>query len=271
MSSSSALRLLPLLIFAAGCDTALPGKGPQTSYCEALCEWAIECSAAERTVDQAALLESCLTDARASDPSCAEAESEEGLDTVTGAALQECTDAIEEASNAGECGPFTGSLDEQVTATTPTECAGQGSDAQDTFDQVQESTNETNDELCDRMSGTFCGQLETCILGALGVSEIPEKLIEAAGGTPADLCVEQLAPITDKCKADELYAPEEDVTDVNTARQTARMCLEDIAEIPCADLLAGNLPKSCAGAFSSTEDALAFGEALLGVAGAFIK
>jgi hypothetical protein len=272
MSNRRTPSLLPVLAFLLpiACDgDGIPGGKPQTSYCEALCDWAVLCASAEREVDQASLLDRCLEAARANDPSCAEAESKNGLDAASAAALQECTDAIEEAATAGECDAFTGRIDEQQTATAPAECASQ-EDAQQTFDEVQESTAETSDELCERFTDSYCDRLQDCLLGALGVTEIPQDLIDAAGGTPAELCEAQIAPITDSCKAEDRYAPEESVTDVNTARQAARTCLADLTSLPCSDLLAGEIPASCAGSFTSTDDATAFAQALIDVAGAFL-
>jgi len=265
-------RLIPVLFGCAaltvtvGCDEAkdaLEG-GEQTSYCEALCDWAVECADGEREVDIAALSAQCLEDTRASDAACAEAEAGT-LDTVSAATLSECTDAVAEAAAAGECGGFTGSIDELKIATTPAECGSQGADAQETFTQAQSSTAETNDELCERFTESFCTQIDTCVISEIFGDSIPSEVIDLLG-TPLDLCIDRLSTVTDTCIADGLYGAEEDLSDVNTARQSARECLTDIEELTCDQLFSGEVPKLCGGSFTDTETALTFFEALAGVA-----
>jgi len=254
------------LTATVGCDEAkdaLEG-GVQTSYCEALCDWAVTCAEGERSVSAEALSAECLTSTRALDASCADAEGGT-LDTVSAAALTECTDAIADAADAGECDNFTGSIDDLKIATTPTECGTQGADAQETFSEAQSSTSETNDELCERFTESFCTQLDTCIIAEVFGDSIPQEIIDALG-QPVDLCVDQLSTVTDTCIADDLYGAEEDLSDVNTARQSARECLTDIEALTCDDLFSGNVPKLCGGSFTDTDTALSFFEALAGVA-----
>jgi len=259
------------LVALAACSTS---KEDQPSYCEAVCDWAVQCAAAERTVDETALRDQCLESTRAADASCADAENKD-LNPAESTALSECTDAVDSAASSGDCGAFTGSLDEIKAGTAPAECiASEGDAAQDTFDAAQDTTAETNDELCERLSDSFCTQIESCVLGALGIdttSEISQDLIDAAGGTPHDACMVAVDSQTQSCKSDSLYEPEAGTTDVNTARQGARECLADFVSLSCDDLFAGNLPATCAGAFSSKDDVTAFASALVDVAGVFVS
>lgn len=259
------MRLLSLFsLLLLSCSTTTKES---KSYCEALCDWAVSCAASEREVDEAALSEQCLTDTSAVDEGCGTTPS----DPASQAALDACTGDIDVAASNGECSGFTGTVDELKSATTPTSCATQGTDAQATFSAAQSSTQETGAELCERFSQSFCDQLQTCVLGALGVSEIPQELIDAAGGTPADLCMQAVEPQTTTCTTNDLYAAEESLDDVNTARQSARACISDLGTLSCEDILAGNLSATCAAAFSSTEDATAFGTAVVGVAGEYVE
>lgn len=243
-------RGMLVLLSALACK----GDKEQRSYCQALCEWAVGCAAADRDIDQAAEFEECLANTSASDPSCAAAD-EGSLNPVEAQALEPCVNAIDEAATNGECSVFTGTPAEVLSGTAPTECATQGADAVATFEAAQSSTVETNEEMCNRYAETFCQRAEECIIGDLG-GDIPQAVIDAVGGTPFELCVQAMAPVfTNDCIAENLYAPEEGVTDINTARQAARTCMVQFSEVPCSDLTNPDaLPEECAASQSSPED-----------------
>jgi hypothetical protein len=252
------------LILALMALTACKGE-PQPSYCEAVCDWAVSCAATEREVDEAALLETCLADARAADPTCADAEAGK-INAATRKLLTTCTDAIDAAAGAGECDGFVGSVDDQKTATTPKECATLGADSQSTFEAARTATAETNEELCARFTETICVKLDECVLGDLGGS-IPDAVVTAMGGTPLEICIQRLDPLlTAECVASGLYAPEESLTDVNTARQGARECLVGFSETTCEDLYAGSFAPECGAAFTSTEQSVEVAGALFTLA-----
>jgi hypothetical protein len=258
-----ALLALPLLF---GCDkvsdvTDNIGADVESSYCEALCDWAVACAAEEREVDEAALRQQCLDATHAADSSCAEAEAGE-LSETDAIAVNTCVDAIEAEQAAGECGAWTGSYDELATSAMPADCAGLGAEAQDTFEAAQQGASESNDELCTRMTHEYCLTLEECLLGEIYDGEIPQEVLDLLGGTPVQLCETRLDGITSGCIEDNLYAPEESRADLNTARQAARECLEGLAEMSCSDLWSGDVPKVCSAAFSSAEDGLEFFGAL---------
>jgi hypothetical protein len=95
---------------------------------------------------------------------------------------------------------------------------------------------------------------------------VPQAAIDALGD-PYEACVARLDPaFTSGCVSDDLYAAEVAFDEVNTARQGARECLAGIGSVGCEDLLAGNLPPYCAASFTSTEQATAFGVAVIELA-----
>lgn len=240
------------------------GGEPARSYCEAVCDWAVGCQATERDVDAAALRAQCLAETRAADPSCGKAE-DGAIDPLSAQALAECVSAVDDLAASAECGAFVGSIDEIKQGAPPPACATQGAGAASTFEAGRDATTETGPALCQRYTSTSCDRAQTCVLEDLGGSLPPAA--QDALGSPYDLCVERLDPVfTSACVADDLYAPEASIDDVNTARQAARECLRALDAVPCDDLLAGDLPELCAGSFTSTEQATAFGAALLQLA-----
>ena len=235
---------------------------PQTSYCEALCDWATTCAADERAVD-AGLNSDCLTATEAVDADCAVASSE---GVPAGGLLTTCTDAIDANSAAGECGAFTGTIDELKLGTTPAECATQGADALTTFEAARDAVTETNDQLCDRFTLTYCEAMDACMISELG--DIPDDVWTQLGGSAVELCQASsgIASFTNSCVSEQLYLPEASLTEVNLARQGARECLRGFDAISCDELLSGNIPNTCAAAFTSTDQAVGFATGLLDVA-----
>lgn len=252
-----------LALLATGCKTGEPAR----SYCEAVCDWAVACAEAERSIDAEAVRSQCLADTEAIDASCASASAGE-LNPVEAEALGACVDAIDSAASAGECDGFTGSIDDLKTGTTVPECASQGENAQDVYNTAQSSSSESNEELCTRLSESFCGKASDCILGDYN-DDIPQDVTDAAGGTPYDLCVVAVDSITTACVSNDLYSPEESLDDVNTARQAARECLAAFESVTCDEVFSGEVPALCAAAFTSTEDAANLAAALADLAAAF--
>ncbi len=256
------------MIFSLLSCSLINGAEPQQSYCEAICDQAVTCASDERAVDSGGLSGACLDATNGVDDSCATAETE-GLDAVSAEALTACTDAIAAEIADGECSGFTGSIDDLKTGTPPTACATQGADAQAVYDAARDATAEGNDELCNRLSETFCNAAYDCLLEDFGGS-IPDDAVTALGNGPVDYCLGQVEGQTQSCIDDALYSPEESLTDVNATRQAARECLTDFASLSCDELFSGDIPQLCAGSFSSPEDALAFATALAGVANDFL-
>lgn len=259
--------LVALGALLAGCG----GTGePQTSYCEAVCDWAVACHEGERDIDRDASYQACLDATRASDDSCAKAEAGE-LNPAAAKLLEPCTNAVQAANDAGECSAFTGTIDEIKTATPPTECAGQGTDSVATFEAARNATKESGDALCQRFTDTTCARTDECILGDFS-GQIPQEVIDAVGGTPYELCVERLAPVqTTPCQDEELYLAETNLDEVNPPRQAARECLDDFTSISCPDLFAGELTEVCVGSFSDPADLIAVAQVLLELSDEFAE
>ena len=258
MSTPLARSLLLVTLATLSCK----GQGePTTSYCEAICDHVVSCAVAERAVDEAALKDQCLTDTRAADPSCAEAESGE-LGAVGRETLKGCVSALQDATDAGECDDITGRIDDLKAGTAPKECASTGTNVQAVYTAARDAVTETGDALCQRFTDTFCGRLDECVIAALGT--IPQAVTDQLG-TPLEVCVAKLDVQTQACTTNELYGAEESLQDVNPTRQAARECLRDFAIITCDALLAGDMQESpeCAGSFASADDTLAFGLALV--------
>jgi len=248
------------LMFTTGCEIA--SGEPQVSYCDAVCDWATQCAQNERPID-ADLDTQCKADTNAVDPSCAIASAGE-LSLTQSTLLTSCTDAITTAQN--NCDSFTGSIDDIKMGTPPTECITQGDGVQETYDEARRSTAETNDQLCDRFTLTFCEQVDSCLVSQLG--DIPDTVWEDLGGTAVELCQTSVGVDTfsGSCSNDSLYILESDFTEVNVARQGARECLRDFSSLTCDGLLSGQVPAECAASFTSTKQALAFAEGLVSVA-----
>ncbi|MCA9491315.1 MAG: hypothetical protein KC621_15395 [Myxococcales bacterium] len=238
---------------------------PERSYCESVCDWAVTCQGTEREVDADALSAQCLAETAASDASCAKAEAGT-IDPASRKLLQTCTTAVDAASGGGQCEGFVGSIDEIKAAAPPTECASQGADAIGTLDAAVYSTAETGEQLCQRFTDTFCHRTEECIIGDFA-GDVPQEAIDALGGTPYELCLQRLDPqFTGQCKSDDFYAAEASrTTEPNAPRQFARECLRDFSTISCADLFAGDLSETCAGAFTTPDQALAVATAMYGL------
>jgi hypothetical protein len=236
---------------------------PQTSYCEALCDWAVECNAADRDVDADALRAECIAATQAVDGSCADAS--KGLGPADAKLTTDCTDAISAKQNAGECTAFTGRYDDMAQETTPKECASQGASAQETFEAARDSTAESNDEMCERFADTFCQATDECVRAELG-SEV-DAIIEAVGYSPYDSCREKTNSNTQECLSESQYELGESITDPNAQREFARECLGDFSAVTCDQLLGGQLPEECAGAL---EDPTAYTGALAGVLTEFV-
>jgi len=261
-----AMKGFLMLMIAMAC------KGePTRSYCESLCDWAVSCASDERSVDVDALTQSCLDSTRASDPSCEKAESG-SMNPASLKLLQGCVKDIDAKSDSGDCNGFTGPIDDQKVGAPPLSCASQTGDYVSTYNEARDATKETNEELCNRVTDTMCQRVSDCVLGDFA-GEIPKSVTDALGGTPYDLCVQRLDPvITQKCISNDLYSPESSFSDLNIARQGARECMRDFSDVSC-DALIANPPSlnsaTCAAMFSSPDDLVKVGQALVGLSGDF--
>ena len=266
-------RMMTVVAFAAlalsGCKAvdkiadAVDG-GPQTSYCTAVCDWALACHEQDRDLDADAVYQACLDATYAADSDCAAADSKEGLAAEDSLAVSECTDAIQDKIDANDCGPFTGDEVAQKTGTPPLpKCAGVGLDSQETFDEARAATQEGGDEMCDRFSATWCERVTSCLLGDF---ELPQEAIDAVG-EPQQICEDRMAGVfTNQCVSGGLYDPPAKLTDVNTARIAATSCIASAADLSCDEMFSGSLPPVCGAAFADGQQLADFGLGLLGSA-----
>lgn len=246
---------LSILALLWGCTTE-----PQTSYCEALCERAVSCEESYRDNTSDTLYEDCLAEAEAANEDCA-AQSKDGVNAASSAVLTECTDAI---AADGECADQTGSYDELALGAPPASCATQTA-AVETYTAARYGAWETGDELCGRFTNAWCARLDACLISSLG--DIPDEVYEQLGNDATGLCLESsgISSFATSCASDSLYARETAITDVNTARQGARECLGGLDALSCDAVLSGDLPKTCAAAFTDTDQALSFASGLIDV------
>jgi hypothetical protein len=246
-------------------SVACGGTGdPERSYCEAVCDLAVTCHEGERTIDAAASTSACLDATNGVEDSCATAEAGE-MNAAAASLLTPCVTDLDDATSAGECAAFTGSIDEIKQGITPTSCASQGTDAQATYNGARDATAEAGTDLCARMSTTFCGRVDECVVQDFGT--IPDEAITLMGGTPFDLCVAKMDPVfTSGCATTDLYALETGgIDDVNIPRQGARECLRDFSSTDCVALMAGQLEETCALAFQDEAQLAAVATALFEV------
>ncbi|NCG22053.1 MAG: hypothetical protein GWP91_23810 [Rhodobacterales bacterium] len=252
-----ALVLLPFLIACGGEGEPLP------SYCETVCDHAITCAETDRPVDATTLEAECLAGTQAADPTCANAE-DGSLNPIAREAVEKCNTAINDLADAGTCDDMTGRIDDLKIATAPTACAATGSKVQEVYKAAQDSVTESGEGLCTRFTNNFCVLMDEKLVADFGT--IPQSVTDELG-TITDHCISKLDFQTSSCISNDLYAPEASIEDANAGRQGARECLRSLDLANLEAVLSGDADgaKECAFAFTSTEDLLAFGSALVEV------
>ncbi len=218
--------------------SACGGKGKaDQSYCQSLCDWAVECASASREVDAEAMMAECLAATAAASPSCA-AYDDGSIDKADEIILSDCNADIADKQAAGECDAFTASIAESEVAQPPVSCNGLDG-AQDAFTAAQQSVQESSAEMCERVADTFCSKMASCIDETTGFDS------SAVSDLPYDACMSALDGRVSECVSNDTYAA--DAT--NTQRAAADECLASFDEVTCDDILGGNMPAVCAGAF----------------------
>ena len=126
---------------------------------------------------------------------------------------------------------------------------------------VRRSTAENNDELCVRVSETLCQKSTSCLEDFFN---LPTEFVEMLEPPALTQCIDRFEEeVTTVCQEEQLYAIDQeesgkaDIEDVpsvlfsvNASREAARECLAQLATLPCDELMSGDLPPVCAGAFS---------------------
>jgi len=233
---------LTLLALAAGLS-ACGGKGSaDQSYCQSLCDWAVECAAADRDVDADALMTECLAATSAASSSCAEFDGGE-MSKADELILSDCNDDVAAKAAEGDCDAFSGSIAEAEIAQPPATCNGLDG-AQDAFDAAQSSVQEGSAEMCDRVADTFCTKMASCIDETTGFDS------STVDNAPYDACMSALDGRVSECVTNDTYSADP----ANTQRIGAEECLADFDEVTCDDILGGNMPAVCAAAFVNPAD-----------------
>jgi hypothetical protein len=236
---NSSLTLVALTMGLSACG----GKGSaDQSYCQSLCDWAVECAAAERDIDADALLTECIAATSAASGSCAEFDDGE-MSKADELILADCNSDIGAKQTDGECGGFSGSVAEAEVAQPPATCNGLDG-AQDAFDAAQSVVQEGSEEMCERVAESFCTKMASCIDESTGFDS---STIDDA---PYDACMSALDGRVSECVTNDTYAADP----ANTQRIGAEECLADFEEVTCDEVLGGNMPPVCAAAFVNPAD-----------------
>lgn len=229
----SGLAVVALAAGLVGCG----GKGSaDQSYCQSLCDWAVECATADGG-DADALMTECLAATSAASSTCAEFDNGE-MSKADELVLADCNSDIADNQAAGECDGFTGTIAQAELSQPPVGCNGLDG-AQEAFTAAQESVIPGSAEVCVDVADTFCGKLATCIDESTGFDS------STVDDAPYDACMTALDGRVSECIADDTYAADP----ANTQRAGADECLASFDEVSCDDILGGNMPPVCAAAF----------------------
>ena len=182
---------------------------PQKSTCRAYCEWAVSCHSAERDIDAEAVLATCLTQTQAKNSDC-EVMEEDGINKLSSELYKSCTDEIDAKKEANDCSAFTGNVVEKINnSLAPTACLSVPTKDIDSFNVARLSTEESNDELCERVSVTLCEKSTSCFMTEYA---IPEEILNELNPTALEQCVTQFdESVTSACQEDELYSQFKDM------------------------------------------------------------
>lgn len=251
------MRFKPLLIVSALMGlSACGGKGSaDQSYCQSLCDWAVECASGDGDVDADALMSECLA-ATASASSTCDAFDAGELSKADELVLADCNSSIADSIAAGECDAFSGTLAEAELAQPPASCNGL-TGAQPAFDAAQETVFPGSEEVCEDLADAFCGKLVTCIEGSAGHDD-PD-------GLAYDACMTGLSSRVAECVSDDTYAADP----TNTQREGADQCIADMAEASCDDLFGGSVPAVCAAAFVDASAAASYASDVANIASTY--
>ena len=212
------------------CDAAkdaLDGEA-QTSYCEAVCEWAVTCNGEEDALDD------CLEATRAVNSNCAAAENGE-LNPASSALVEDCVATVESES----CDGMTGSVDAQGAAAPSTECVtSEGTAALETYNEARIAAQPSGEEFCDNLGSAICANVVDCLVGDLGVDEATDALQSACESTA-------VSELVTTCKTVDLepgYG-----TDSNVNRLSANSCAQTVSGLDdsCDVFSADAWPAEC--------------------------
>jgi hypothetical protein len=237
-------------------DDELGGGGPQTSYCEALCDWATECADGVSALSISEMQERCEIATNNADGDCTAAESGDlGPDDIL--ILNECTSAVDSMSCSGVIGSQTDVLTGRPPEITCMAAYGgessvSGIDWTDpstfidigtykTYNAARNAVLATGPEFCDEISTEICTSLIRCAPDFEDSEEYTANAITA--------CLDIVNGFTGRCKTEGLYDQSLPIS-YNPARFFAQKCSQDLADSPnlCSPSEWAGLA-NCAGAF----------------------
>ncbi len=237
---------------------ALEG-GPQVSYCESLCDWAVECAVeAESSISREEMEARCEEATNAADADCARAEAGD-LNPDEILILNECTADVDEMTCDGlsgiegrppelSCIVAYGGLSDasSIDWTDPTAIADVKAYA--TYNAARNAVLVTGGELCDEITEELCSSLVSCSPDY--DSEASDDLQELA----MDSCMDALSGFNSGCKSKGLYDQDLPI-DYNPARGWAQDCVDALAvsDSLCEPSSWTDIA-SCAGAFINPLD-----------------
>ena len=163
-------------LIACGAAKDVLSGDPQTSYCEAVCDWAVGCT------EESDLLDACLEATRAEDSNCADAESGE-IDPATSTLVEDCVATVE----ADSCNGLTGSQTEQAAATPSAECLG--ASTIDTYNVARSSAQTSGAAFCDDLGTNICSHVVECLVADRGVEDAEDTLQSTCETTVLGLMV----------------------------------------------------------------------------------
>ena len=255
MTTNSRMTAFAIVAAMTGLS-ACGGKGSaDQSYCQSLCDWAVECAASNGDIDADAVMSECLASTAAASASCGEFDAGD-MSKADELILSDCNTSISESISAGECDGFTGSLADAATAQPPATCNGLDG-AQEAFSAAQETVFPGSEEVCEDLADAFCGKLVTCIEGDAG--------FEDPDGLAYDACMTGLDGRVSECISNDTYAADP----TNTQREGADRCIEDVAEASCDDILGGSIPGVCSAAFLDATTAAAYASDIANIASSY--
>jgi hypothetical protein len=267
---SSAMVLLSL----TGCDkiadaaekiAAAVEGGPQTSYCESLCDWAVDCAGDETSLSADEMMSRCSDATHEVDEVCADAEA--GTMEATDVLINnECVAKVEVMSCDGLVG---GKVD--VIAGRPPEATcigaygvlatGDPEDAYHTYNAARNAVLVTGDELCQDVTVGLCSGLIGC------GPELSDDLADEA----MDRCMAAMSGFNDSCKTEGLYDQDLPI-DYNINRGYAVSCVDALAESDsiCSPSSWIDIA-SCAGAFVDPLSGTSLLDTLMGGASSYLE
>lgn len=272
--TTTGIGVLAIAMSSVGCKAIDKLKdaadGENTSYCEAVCDWAVTCADGNSDLTVAEMKDRCIEATEASDKGCGGAEDNLSLDDSI--LLNECTADIAEM----DCNGLVGTK-AQVTGAHPPALTciagyGGGSDAivgalaslpdsaveladvqtYQTYNAARNAVLESGSEVCLRFEDTICNNLVDCMIdkGGVGVDNDTR-------GTVVDACLDTVMKNqTQDCIDGERYDSVLPV-DYNVARYSAMECMDGWDETVAAEgscAIFTSAPDAiCSGAFSSAE------------------